>query len=46
LEKTKISILVEFQSFVFGQILADFGIFVQFWAEFATMAVADWLNFG
>jgi succinate-acetate transporter protein len=33
--------LVEFQSFVFGQILANFGSFGQFWAEFAALAVAD-----
>jgi hypothetical protein len=32
---------VEFQSFVFGQILADFGRFWQFWADFAALAVAD-----
>jgi succinate-acetate transporter protein len=32
---------VEFQSFVFGQILADFGSFGQFWADFAALAVAD-----
>jgi hypothetical protein len=29
---------VEFQSFVFGQILAVFG---QFWAEFAALTVAE-----
>jgi succinate-acetate transporter protein len=32
---------VEFQSFVFGQILADFSSFGQFWADFAALAVAD-----
>jgi hypothetical protein len=32
---------VEFQSFVFRQILADFGSFEQFWAEFAALTVAD-----
>jgi succinate-acetate transporter protein len=32
---------VEFQSFAFGQILANFGSFGQFWAEFAAMAMAD-----
>jgi succinate-acetate transporter protein len=32
---------VVFQSFVFGQILANFGSFGQFWAEFAALAVAD-----
>jgi hypothetical protein len=42
---------VEFQSFVFrqiwadfsrfGQILADFGSFGQFWAEFAALTVAE-----
>jgi hypothetical protein len=32
---------VAFQSFAFGQILANFGCFGQFWAEFAAMAVAD-----
>jgi hypothetical protein len=40
-EKKKSRFLVEFQSFVFGQILANFGSFGQFWAEFAAMAVAD-----
>jgi succinate-acetate transporter protein len=33
--------LVEFQSFDFGQILADFGSFGQFWAEFAALTVAE-----
>jgi succinate-acetate transporter protein len=32
---------VEFQSFGFGQILADFGSFGQFWAEFAALTVAE-----
>jgi hypothetical protein len=32
---------VVFQSFVFGQILANFGCFGQFWADFAALAVAD-----
>jgi succinate-acetate transporter protein len=32
---------VEFQSFVFGQILANFGSFGQFWVDFAALAVAD-----
>jgi succinate-acetate transporter protein len=32
---------VAFQSFVFGQILANFGSFGQFWAEFAELVVAD-----
>jgi hypothetical protein len=32
---------VEFQSFVFGQILADFGSFGQFWAEFTALTVAE-----
>jgi hypothetical protein len=32
---------VEFQSFVFGQILSNFGSFGQFWADFAALAVAD-----
>jgi hypothetical protein len=32
---------VEFQSFVFGQILANLGSFGQFWADFAALAVAD-----
>jgi hypothetical protein len=32
---------VEFKSFVFGQILADFGSFGQFWAEFAALTVAE-----
>jgi hypothetical protein len=33
--------LVVFQSFVFGQILANFGSFEQFWAVFAALTVAD-----
>jgi succinate-acetate transporter protein len=28
---------VEFQSFIFGQILANFGSFGQFWADFAAL---------
>jgi hypothetical protein len=32
---------VEFQSFIFGQILANFGSFGQFWADFAALTVAD-----
>jgi hypothetical protein len=32
---------VEFQSFVFRQILADFGSFGQFWAVFAAFMVAE-----
>jgi hypothetical protein len=32
---------VEFQSFIFGQISADFGSFGQFWAEFAALTVAE-----
>jgi hypothetical protein len=32
---------VVFQSFVFGQILANFGSFGQIWAEFGALAVAD-----
>jgi hypothetical protein len=31
---------VEFQSFVFKQILADFGSFGQFWAEIAALTMA------
>jgi succinate-acetate transporter protein len=30
-----------FQSFVFGQILANFSSFGQFWADFAALAVAN-----
>jgi succinate-acetate transporter protein len=37
----KSQLLAEFQSFVFGQILADFGSFGQFWAEFAALTVAE-----
>jgi hypothetical protein len=33
--------LEEFQSFIFGQILADFGSFGQFWADFAALTVTD-----
>jgi hypothetical protein len=32
---------VAFQSFVFGQILANFGSFGQFWADFAAWTVVD-----
>jgi hypothetical protein len=32
---------VEFQSFIIGQILADFGSFGQFWAKFAAFTVAE-----
>jgi succinate-acetate transporter protein len=32
---------VVFQSFVFGQILANFGSFGQFWVDFVALAVAD-----
>jgi hypothetical protein len=32
---------VAFQSFVFGQILANLGSFGRIWAEFAAMVVAD-----
>jgi hypothetical protein len=32
---------VEFQSFIFGQILANLGSFGQFWADFAALTVAD-----
>jgi hypothetical protein len=32
---------VVIQSFDFGQILADFGNFGQFWADFAASAMAD-----
>jgi hypothetical protein len=38
---SKSQFLVEFQSFVFGQILADFGNFGQFWAEFAAFTLAE-----
>jgi succinate-acetate transporter protein len=45
LENTKISILGGISKFlkliVFGQILADFGSFGQFWANFAILAVVD-----
>jgi hypothetical protein len=33
--------LVVFQSFVFGQILANLGSFGQFWSDFAIEAVAN-----
>jgi hypothetical protein len=32
---------VEFQSFIFGKILANFGSFGQIWAEFAAFTVAE-----
>jgi hypothetical protein len=38
LKNTKISILVVLQSFIFGQILANFW---QFWADFAALVVGD-----
>jgi succinate-acetate transporter protein len=31
---------VVFQSFVFGQVLANFGSFGQFWADFVALIVA------
>jgi hypothetical protein len=37
----KSQFLMVFQSFVFGQILANFDSFGQFWADFAALAVAD-----
>jgi hypothetical protein len=40
-KKLKSRFLVEFQSFVFGQILAVLGSFGQFWAEFAALTVAE-----
>jgi hypothetical protein len=33
--------LAKFQSFIFGQILANFGSFGQFWADFAALTMAD-----
>jgi hypothetical protein len=33
--------LVEFQSFIFGQIWANLSSFGQFWADFAALTVAD-----
>jgi hypothetical protein len=41
LKKTKISFFGGISKFVYGQILANFGSFGLFWAEFATLAVAD-----
>jgi succinate-acetate transporter protein len=41
LEILRSQFLAEFQSFIFGQILADFGSFGQFWADFAALTVAD-----
>jgi hypothetical protein len=32
---------VVFQSFIFGKILANFGNFGQFWADFAALIVAN-----
>jgi hypothetical protein len=32
---------VVFQSFIFGQILANFGNFGQIWAKFAALAMAE-----
>jgi hypothetical protein len=40
LKNTKSRFLVVFQSFIFGQILANFGNFEQFWAEFATLTAS------
>jgi hypothetical protein len=37
----KSQFLVEFQSFIFGQILTNFGSFGQFWSDFAALTVAD-----
>jgi hypothetical protein len=37
----KSQFLVEFQSFDFRQIWADFVSFGQFWAEFAALTVAE-----
>jgi hypothetical protein len=38
---------VEFQSFVFGQILANFGNFGQFWADFPALEwLTAWPKFG
>jgi hypothetical protein len=33
--------LVVFQSFIFGQILANFSSFGQFWADFPAFTVAE-----
>jgi hypothetical protein len=41
LKNTKISILAEFQSFIFGQILANFDSFGQIWADFPAFTVAE-----
>jgi hypothetical protein len=41
LKKLKSQFLVVIKSFFFGQILANFGNFGQFWADFAGLAVAD-----
>jgi hypothetical protein len=40
-KKLKSRFLVVFQSFFYGQILANFGSFGQFWVEFAALAVAN-----
>jgi hypothetical protein len=37
----KSQFLVVFQSFTIRQISANFGSFEQFWADFATLAVAE-----
>jgi hypothetical protein len=37
----KSQFLVVFQSFIFGQILANFGTFGQIWANFATLTMVD-----
>jgi hypothetical protein len=37
----KFLFLVVFQSFVFGQILTDFGSFGQFWVEFTALTMAE-----
>jgi hypothetical protein len=33
--------LAEFQSFIFGQILANWAVLGRFWADFAALTVAD-----
>jgi hypothetical protein len=38
---SKSRFLAEFQSFIFGQILANLGSFGQFWADFAALTMAD-----
>jgi hypothetical protein len=37
----KSQFLVEFQSFIFGQILANFSSFGPIWADFSALVVAD-----